>query len=277
MAGGDWIKMRAGLLDNPKVIAIARSLMRDPEFREWLAPGGGSSSGPIVSDAALRGVTVAALLKVWSVSRETGMFVDADLVLPHSELPDLDQISGVPGLGKAMNEVGWALSENGVTLPNFKEFNVPLTGAERQARLRQKRVTESNGEPVTSPLPEQRREEKKLDPCTSKAGKARPRQKAKSPAASRKPFQPHWPEPHYCDLYQQFLELWTQYKPGAQPQLSRKGLQQFIKLVDMEQGVGENRSIAVEILSKRAGELQTINLLFKIIAEDGHKYTGGSA
>ena len=42
-----------------------------------------------------------------------------------------------------MAEVDWALPVNGVTLPNFKEFNVPMTNAEKQKeyRERQKDVT----------------------------------------------------------------------------------------------------------------------------------------
>lgn len=143
---GDWIKMRGALLDHPKVIALARVLHEDRDFREWLTPGGGSAmNGQTVSDSALRCVTTALLMKVWSVSREHGKFVDKDLVLTHSAIADLDQIAGAPGIGKAMEAVGWAIKKGGVTLPNFIEFNVPMTAAEKQAeyRKRQKPVTES--------------------------------------------------------------------------------------------------------------------------------------
>src|ERR1041385_9124021 len=110
---GDWIKMRGALLDHPKVISLGRRLHASKAFRDWLTPGGGSeTNGQIVSSEALRCVTTALLLRVWSVARESGKFVDEDLILEHSELADLDQIAGVPGFGAAMSNVGWAVERN---------------------------------------------------------------------------------------------------------------------------------------------------------------------
>src|SRR5215510_167928 len=78
---GDWIKMRSALLDHPKVIAMARRLHSERAFRDWLTPGGGSPmNGQVASDHALRCVTTALLMRVWSLSREHGKFVDADLL-----------------------------------------------------------------------------------------------------------------------------------------------------------------------------------------------------
>lgn len=163
---GDWIKMRGALLDHPKVIALARVLHDDRDFREWLTPGGGSElNGQSVSDSALRCVTTALLMKVWSVSREHGKFVDKDLVLTHSAIADLDQIAGAPGIGKAMEAVGWAIKKGGVTLPNFIEFNVPMTAAEKQAEYRKRQ------KPVTGALPE--RSNKKPRSVTTRVEKSR--------------------------------------------------------------------------------------------------------
>lgn len=156
---GDWIKMRGALVDHPKVIAIARALHSEREFRDWLTPGGGgASNGQLVSDAALRAVTVALLLKVWSGSREHGRFVDDDLHLPHSVIADLDQMAGAPGVGEAMATVLWAVEregEEGIFLPNFKEFNVPMTPAEKQReyRKRQQLSNEHGNAVVTQALP----------------------------------------------------------------------------------------------------------------------------
>ena len=144
---GDWIKMRGALLDHPKVIAIAKRLQANNEFRHWLTPGGATTSGQIVSPVALRCVTTALLMRVWSGAREHGKFVEDDLVLPFSDLADLDEIAGAPGVGEAMAYVEWAIETNGVTLPNFKEFNVPMTNAEKQKEYRERK----NG--VTGPLP----------------------------------------------------------------------------------------------------------------------------
>jgi uncharacterized phage protein (TIGR02220 family) len=77
---------------------------------------------------------------VWSTARETGKFEGEDLHLTHTTIEDLDQISGIPGLGKAMNEVGWVVEredETGIFLPNFKEFNVPKSDAERAKDYRE--------------------------------------------------------------------------------------------------------------------------------------------
>lgn len=167
---GDWIKMRGALLDHPKVIAISKQLQGNTEFRNWLTPGGsGAVNGQVVSDAALRCVTASLLMRVWSGAREHGKFVDDDLVLPFSEIEDLDQMAGAPGVGAALEYVEWAVRANGVTLPNFKEFNVPMTAAEKQKeyRDRQKNVTDTlpaegneTVENVTSRV-EKSREEKK--------------------------------------------------------------------------------------------------------------------
>jgi hypothetical protein len=160
--------MRGALLNHPKVIAITRALHAKQEFREWLTPGGGGQmNGQIVGVTASRCVTVALLMCVWSAAREHGKFIDDDLVLPFSEIDDLDQMAGAPGVGQAMLDVEWALLANGVTLPNFKEFNVPMTAAERAKNYRDshKDVTEpsqntrdENSEIVT-PREEKRREE----------------------------------------------------------------------------------------------------------------------
>lgn len=108
-------------------------------------------NGQIIGDGALRCVTTALLLKVWSVAREHGNFVGDDLVLPHNTVTDIDQISGVSGFGEAMEVVGWAVDKNGLTLPNFIEFNVPMTNSEKQKEYRERK--KSGIKPVTKPLP----------------------------------------------------------------------------------------------------------------------------
>lgn len=140
---GDWIKMRGALLDHPKVIAISRTLQQSSEFREWLTPGGGGDmNGQLVSQQASRAVTTALLLRAWSAAREHGKFVGDDLWLEHSWVEDLDQLAGAPGFGLAMESVGWVKSHptaKGVILPNFKEFNVPMTEAERAKEYRDRK------------------------------------------------------------------------------------------------------------------------------------------
>jgi hypothetical protein len=156
---GDWIKMRGALLDHPKVIAMTRLLQQNKDFREWLTPGGGGDmNGKIVSDPASRAVTTACLLRVWSAAREHGKFDGDDLHLEHSWTDDIDQLAGCPGFGLAMSSVGWVIghpTKRGVILPNFKEFNVPMTEAERAKEYRERK---KNG--ITKPSRTQRDEKR---------------------------------------------------------------------------------------------------------------------
>jgi len=83
--------------------------------------------------------------------------------MEHSVIEDIDQMSA-PGIGKDMEQVGWASSDGGVTFYNFKTYNVPLSNAERQKQYRGRAlqpVTKSNDDTVTSALPEEKRKEKK--------------------------------------------------------------------------------------------------------------------
>jgi len=147
-----WIKMRASILRNPKLIIVSKCLPANDNFSQWLTPGY-SGREQLVSDSALCCVTVGALLAVWSAARENGKWDGDDLVLLGSALDDLDVISGVPGLGVAMQAAGWAkVGEDGidVTFPNFSEWNVSKTNAERQADYR---LRKSGGnDSVTEPL-----------------------------------------------------------------------------------------------------------------------------
>jgi hypothetical protein len=138
---GDWIKMRAAILESPKLVAIGRQLGKLPAFQRWAFPNSATES--VLSGDALRCVTAALLLRVWSAAREHGKFLSDDLLLPFLSIDDLDLMAGVPGIGKAMERVGWAIHStvhDGVLLPNFMEFNVPKSSKERQKEYRE-RVT----------------------------------------------------------------------------------------------------------------------------------------
>jgi hypothetical protein len=155
---GDWIKMRAAILQSPKLIAMSRFLNLDAHFWDWLTCGEGAPEhhGTVISDDALRCVTGALLMRVWSAAREFGKANGKDVVLPHLTYDDIDTIAGAPGVGKAMSEVGWArLCEGagaGVVLPNFFEHNAALTPAEKQRAYRQRSYQAR--ESVTKALPD---------------------------------------------------------------------------------------------------------------------------
>jgi len=164
---GDWIKWRHDLVSLPEVIRMSKILMKSEEFRDWLTPGGGGPiNGQVVGDYPLRCVTAALLGVTWSASREHGQFDGDDLILVGLDPKDIDSIAQAPGFGAAMEEVGWLIyeaNENRIRLPNFKKYNAPLTGSERQAKYRN-RVTGSDEPSVTSPSlsRHQRREEKMM-------------------------------------------------------------------------------------------------------------------
>lgn len=148
----DWIKMRASLLINTKVSKMARTLLANPDFREWYG-------NPEISDttsqtvtlrhvSVVTRVTVGGLLPVWaSVNESAGR----DGRLRHASLFDIDAMSGIPGFGAAMQAVDWlsVLPENeGLEFGNFIEHNTPeqerstsaKTAAERAKEYRERKA-----------------------------------------------------------------------------------------------------------------------------------------
>jgi hypothetical protein len=150
----DWIKMRSSLLTNPKVIRMARALLQDPEFMEWMCPGFCVTSDESVTKRHVPVVTrivVGALLPTWSAVNDTAA---RDGVVRHAASRDIDETAGVPGFGKALMAVEW-LKElpdaRGVQFINFEEHNSPQkeraltakSSAERQAEYRARKKSDA--------------------------------------------------------------------------------------------------------------------------------------
>lgn len=177
---GDWVKMRPDLIANAKVLAMCRTLERDEDFMSWMIYEPCDSSGDrlptvtqTVTDASLRYVCVTGLLQVWGNARrnaDNGM-------LRCATIKDLDTISGIPGMGKAMESVGWATqTTNGVVFPSFDDEHSSTSSAAvrmRRFRERNKSVTSDANKNVTVTT-EKRREEKNREenttPITPKGG-----------------------------------------------------------------------------------------------------------
>lgn len=230
----DWIKMRSSLLTNPKVIRMARVLLQDPEFMEWLCPGRQCADGdasvtkrdiPVVTR-----VVVGALLPTWSAVNDTAA---RDGVVRHATSQDIDESAGVPGFGKALMAVEW-LEElpggDGVRFVNFEEHNSPqkersLTakpGAVRTKEYRDRKRLEASGagsgdgqrdegrdSAVTSQRDdreEESREEKKGNTPLTPQGGSKPPRKARK--RSRAPLSaddlPPWMK-SLRDLYEEVL------------------------------------------------------------------------
>ncbi|MFC4518592.1 hypothetical protein [Cupriavidus pinatubonensis] len=147
----DWIKMRSGLLTNPKVIRMAKLLASNPEFLDWLTRGVGVSRDVIRNEmrdvTVVTRVTVGSLLAVWASVNDAA---NQDGFLKGITLSDIDDMAGVPGFGIAMGAVGWAdEADEGTFFPNFDEHNsvakqrvgegkTAKTNAERQREYRQR-------------------------------------------------------------------------------------------------------------------------------------------
>lgn len=150
----DWIKMRAGLLTNPKVTKMARTLLADPEFRVWYANSDVTDN--VTPAVTMRHVTVVTrvivggLLPVWTAVNES---VGRDGHLRHAGLFEIDVMSGIPGFGAAMAAVDW-LTElpngEGLEFANFIEHNTveqersthAKTAAERAKEYRDRKAAE---------------------------------------------------------------------------------------------------------------------------------------
>lgn len=197
----DWIKMRSSLLTNPKVIRMARELLKDPDFMEWQCPGlcvTGDENATKRHIPVVTRIVVGSLLPTWSAVNDTAA---RDGIVRHASSRDIDETAGVPGFGKALMAVGWLVelpNDEGVRFVNFEEHNQPQkeraltakTGAERskEYRERQKREAEQaasrdakrdGARDVTGDVTvtshrngreEESREEKKNTPPTPKGG-----------------------------------------------------------------------------------------------------------
>lgn len=158
----DWIKMRTGLLTNPKVIRMSRILANDRQFIDWWTRGTDADCETNIYElcdvTVVTRVTVGSLLSVWGSVNDCASksgFVKG--ITRH----EVDEMAGVPGFGSAMVTVGWLEErENGVVFPNFDEHNTvgkdrssgAKTGAERtkEWRERQAQKVNSSDEHVTT-------------------------------------------------------------------------------------------------------------------------------
>lgn len=153
-----WIKLRVDLDTDPRVLTMADLISQsagcyvlNPSARDLLGVT------PTVTRNAMRDVTLASLFRVWrDANRHT-----CDGVFQHCTLEHLDTIAGIPGFGRAMSTIGWAVEDTAartVTLVNFLEMNTPAKEGRSSNAIRQQRYREkkNNGPrnvtpPVTVP------------------------------------------------------------------------------------------------------------------------------
>ena len=151
-----WIKLRVDLDTDPRVLTMA-DLLSTSGATYIFTPAARDLLGvtPTITRNAMRDVTLASLFRLWrDANRHT-----RDGTFRHCTLDYLDVIGGIPGFGRALAAVGWAVEDtetHTVTLVNFLEMNTPAKESGTSAAARQKRyrdrlryVTRDGEAPVT--------------------------------------------------------------------------------------------------------------------------------
>ena len=167
---GDWIRIRRGIRQWPKTVAIARQLASSREFMNWWSDPVQqhcvTNVTEIVTFANVTRVTACALVELWFAINDV---VGEDCRVPYMALSDIDDIVGVPGFGEAMLGVGWVVlhDEKGLVFPNFSEHNVthkmrpePKSAADRARDYRDRKRGAAR---VTARHETSRREEKRRE------------------------------------------------------------------------------------------------------------------
>ena len=142
----DWIKVRSDLHKNPKVCRMVDFLI-DPDGDLAAHVRMVCGSEMTVTRNALRNVTVGACVTLWGVTRNTSKRNGDNAVMRNATLSVCDDITDVPGFGKALEFVGWVIeTDEGLVFPRFyEEFNKDpseeskKSNAERQRKYREKR------------------------------------------------------------------------------------------------------------------------------------------
>lgn len=136
-----WIKFRDDLDTDPRVSRMA-AFLAGTASHYVLAADAKDLFGSVtkaVTRHALRDVTLAGLTRVWShACRHT-----TDGIFRGVDLDYLDDLSRIPGFGRAMQLVGWAAYDaaNGtLTLPNFTEHNAPDKNGQRSQTAQARRA-----------------------------------------------------------------------------------------------------------------------------------------
>lgn len=141
---GEWIKMRVAIDRDPKVLSMATHLAEDKAFCQWLGHPVQVEIGHAwdhVSVTVTRDIVVASLLRFWGVAIERGKRDGDDLTLSRCNFFIIDEITGVPGFGRALEHVGWVACEenDSVRLPQFLVDNKPVDERKKETQREQSR------------------------------------------------------------------------------------------------------------------------------------------
>lgn len=115
---GDWLKWEKGLARKPEVLRIARALKSSPQH------------------------AAGACMQVWEWADDNTI----DGIVEGISADDLDTITGMPGIGQAMADVGWLLVlGRDIQFPNFRHHNGDPAKQRAQDAMR-KRIRRATGQ-----------------------------------------------------------------------------------------------------------------------------------
>ena len=128
-----WIKIRAGLIDEPEVARLIDSFADAAYDLGNLAP--------LVRRSFLRNTVIGSLAMLWFHVNSKA----EDDAIAGMKLEDIDFVVGVSGFGAALAEQGWVVvTEEGLTFPNFDRHNCVTSsrhnGSTSAERMRRKRA-----------------------------------------------------------------------------------------------------------------------------------------
>ena len=219
---GDWIRIRRGIRQWPKTVAIARQLTSSREFMNWWSDPVRqhcvTTVTEIVTFENVTRVTACALVELWFAINDV---VGEDCRVPYMALSDIDDIVGVPGFGEAMLGVGWVVlhDEKGLVFPNFSEHNVPnkMRSEPKSAadRARDYRDRKRGASRVTARHETSRREEKRREEEYIPAAPV-PTSSPATPSASRATPAISWSaDAGFTGITDADRQAWATAYPGA--------------------------------------------------------------
>lgn len=161
-----WVKMYTGLDSDPDALGAAEFLSaHNPFIRYLTAPliAMGictdcvnllrtllSSDCYVTRDATLS-LALQGVRRAWGAAYMHGERIGDDCRMKNTCLDTIDEIARIPGIGEAMECVGWAkeLPEGGILLPNYyqekgdKDNHGSTSGAKRQKEYRDRKKAEA--------------------------------------------------------------------------------------------------------------------------------------
>lgn len=133
-----FVKCDTRLFNNPNVAAVAKLVSESPKAGAMLTLGGVQLAS-VLELPAVELLVTAAILKFWSAVSQEKQGGGDDWHWTGRTIAHIESTTGVPGLGRALESVGWVeQTANGVRLPNYARFNHLSAKPEAERKRRQR-------------------------------------------------------------------------------------------------------------------------------------------